>query len=50
MKAFLEEQNSDDMTKKISIYILKIFFEEPYDNEDFYTQFEQRMQRMQQIF
>ena len=50
MKAFLEEQNNEEMAKKINLYILKIFFEEPYDNEDFYTQFENRMQRMQQIF
>ena len=50
MKAFLEEQNNDEMAKKINLYILKIFFEEPYNNEDFYTQFENRMQRMQQIF
>ena len=38
------------MSKKINVYILKIFFEEPYNNEDFYTQFEKRMQKMQQIF
>ena len=50
MKAFLEEQNNEEMAKKINLYILKIFFEEPYNNEDFYTQFENRMQRMQQIF
>ena len=50
MKAFLEEQDNEEMSKKINVYILKIFFEEPYNNEDFYTQFEKRMQKMQQIF
>ena len=40
MKAFLEEQDNEEMSKKINVYILKIFFEEPYNNEDFYTQFE----------
>lgn len=50
MKAFLEEQDNEEMSKKINVYILKIFFEESYNNEDFYTQFEKRMQKMQQIF
>ena len=50
MKAFLEEQGSESMARKINIYILKIFFEEPYEKEDFYKQFEQRMQKMQQVF
>ena len=50
MKAFLEEQNNESIAKKINVYILKIFFEEPYKDEDFYTQFSQRMQKMQHMF
>ena len=43
-------ENNESIAKKINVYILKIFFEEPYKDEDFYTQFSQRMQKMQHMF
>lgn len=50
IKNFLIEQNNAELSKKVNLCILKIFFEELYDKQDFYGQFEKRMQKMQGIF
>ena len=49
MKAFLEEQDNEEMSKKINVYILKIFLKSHIIMKIF-TRNLKRMQKMQQIF
>lgn len=45
------ESGDDEMRKKVSMYVLQEFYLKPYNTEeDFYEQFEQRMDKLLTIF
>lgn len=44
MQGIVKDEGDEEMAKNMSIVLLKVFFYAPYDtNEDFYSQFENRM-------
>lgn len=44
------ESQSDDMRKKVSMYILQEFYFKPYTAEEFYEEFEQRLKKAREVF
>lgn len=45
----LIEKNNDKLTKKLNMYFLKLFFIQPYKEDLFYQQFEERFLQAKQI-
>lgn len=40
----LEQLHSDDMEKRVNLYLLELFYRKPYEKEDFYGQFALRLE------
>lgn len=45
-----KEKNDDDLTKQFNMTVLSVFYAEPYLAEDFYSQFEERLKRFDDVF
>lgn len=50
LTALIREAEEEDFAKNLNLFVLRTFFLEPYDKtEDFYPQFEARMERAERV-